>query len=292
MKRIPFVPYPIPKALKAAKPFLFISSKLVKFNPFLAQKLIQAEIDLKDREYLAIAVFSSVFWFFLIFSLFTIFGLMIGKNLLFLSFFFSLLISFVIFAYINFYPNLILVKKDRDVERNLIFAVRHLFVQVKSGVSIFDAMVSVSKGNYGVISEEFEKCVKEIATGKEEIQALEELAFRTPNTNFKRIIWQIVNSLRAGGDIGNTLNTIAHNLSEEQKVKIRKYGSQLSPLALIYLMSTVILPTLGITFLIIFSAFVGLQIPETIFYLILFVTVVFQVMLIGLIKNRRPSVEV
>ncbi|MEM5878889.1 MAG: type II secretion system F family protein [Candidatus Aenigmatarchaeota archaeon] len=292
MKRIPFVPFPVQKVLKLSRPFLFLSSRLVKLNPFLAQKLIQAEINLKDREYSAIAIFSSIFWFFLIFSIFTILGLVAGKNLALLSFIFSLLISVVVFNYISFYPSLLLSRKDRDVEKNLLFAIRHLFIQIKSGVSIFDSLVSVSKGNYGSVSEEFEKCVKEIATGKEETQALEELAFRVPNVGFKRVIWQIVNSLRAGGDVGNTLNIIAQNLSEEQKVKIRKYGSQLSPLALMYLMLTVILPTLGITFLIIFSTFAGIQVPETIFFLILFVVVVFQVMLIGMVKSRRPSVEV
>jgi flagellar protein FlaJ len=292
MKRIPFVPFPIQKALKISKPFLFISSRIVKFNPFLAQKLVQAEIGLKDREYLAIAIFSSFFWFLLIFSTFNILGFVSGRNLFSLSFTFSFLISAVVFFYISFYPSLLLSRKDRDVERNLLFAIRHLFIQVRSGVSLFDALVSVSKGNYGSVSEEFEKCVKEIATGKEETQALEELAFRVPNVGFKRVVWQIVNSMRAGGDVGSTLNMIAHNLSEEQKVKIRKYGSQLSPLALIYLMSTVILPTLGITFLIVFSTFAGFQIPDTVFYLILFTVVVFQVMLIGLTKSRRPSVEV
>ena len=292
MRRIPFVPFPVDKVLKISKPFLFISSKLVKFNPFLAQKLVQAEIGLKDREYLAVAIFSSFFWFLLIFSIFNILGIAAGKNFLSLSFFFSILISTVVFVYINFYPSLILSRKDRDIERNLLFAIRHLFIQVRSGVSLFDALVSVSKGNYGSISEEFEKCVKEIATGKEETKALEELAFKVPNVGLKRVVWQIVNSMRAGGDVGSTLNMIAHNLSEEQKVKIRKYGSQLSPLALIYLMSTVILPTLGITFLIVFSTFAGIQIPETVFYLILSTVVVFQIMLIGLVKNRRPSVEV
>jgi flagellar protein FlaJ len=185
-----------------------------------------------------------------------------------------------------------MAKKNRDIEKNLLFAIRHMFIQVRSGVSLFDSLVSVSKANYGLISEEFGKCTKEIATGKEETVALEELTLRTPNISLKRIIWQIINSLRAGGDIGNTLDVMAQNLSEEQKVNIRKYGSQLSPMALMYLMFTVILPTLGITFLIIFSTFSGVQVPETVFYLILIILTVFQFMFIGLVKSRRPSVEV
>jgi len=292
MKRIPFVPFPLEKATKFSRIFLWLSSRLVRTNPFLAQRLIQAEIGMKDREYLAMAIFSALFWFVLIFSLFTCFGAIAGKNILKISLIFSFLMAGVSFFYINFYPSFITSKKNRETERNLLFAIRHLFIQVKSGVSLFDAMVSVSKAKYGIISEEFEKCTKEIATGKEEIVALEELAFRTTNLGFKRVLWQIVNSMRTGSDIGNTLDFMSQNLSDEQKVRIRKYGSQLSPMALMYLMFTVIFPTLGLTFLIVFSTFSGIQVQQSVFYLILFVLVVFQFTFIGLIKNRRPSVEV
>ena len=143
-----------------------------------------------------------------------------------------------------------------------------------------------------MVSEEFDKCSKEISTGKGETDALEEMAFRNPNPVFKRVVWQLVNSMRAGGNIGSTLDMMAKNLSEEQRVKIRKYGSQLNPLALMYLMFSVILPTLGLSFLIIFSSVSGFQLPRAIFYLIMVVLLVFQFSFIGLVKNRRPSVEI
>lgn len=295
MKRIPFVPFPLAKVSKFSRVFLWASSKIAKINPFLSQGLIQAGIELKDREYLAICIFSALFWFSIIFVVFISLGAAAHQNflnLLKISVAFSAVVSGVSFIYIIFYPNLLMAKKNRDIEKNLLFAIRHMFIQVRSGVSLFDSLVSVSKANYGLISEEFGKCTKEIATGKEETVALEELTLRTPNISLKRIIWQIINSLRAGGDIGNTLDVMAQNLSEEQKVNIRKYGSQLSPMALMYLMFTVILPTLGITFLIIFSTFSGVQVPETVFYLILIILTVFQFMFIGLVKSRRPSVEV
>ncbi len=293
MKRIPFVPFSLERAKKTSKIFLWLSSKIVKFNPFLTKSLFEAGIDFKDREYLAIAIFSSLFWFLVTFLTFASLGIAASKtSFLPLSLVFSTVISVVSFFYITFYPSFLASKKTRDVERNLLFAIRHLFIQVKSGVSLFDALVSVSKGGYGMLSEEFYQTTKEIATGKEETTALEELAFRIPNISLKRILWQIVNSLKTGSDIGNTLNMLAHNLSEEQKVNIRKYGSQLSPMALMYLMLAVIFPTLGITFLIIFSTFTGIQFPETFFYLIIFVVSTFQFMFMGLVKGRRPSVEI
>jgi NAD(P)-dependent dehydrogenase (short-subunit alcohol dehydrogenase family) len=44
------------------------------------------------------------------------------------------------------------------------------------------------------------KAVKEIATGTEEVVALENMALRAPSTFFRRTIWQITNNIRAGSD--------------------------------------------------------------------------------------------
>jgi flagellar protein FlaJ len=293
MQRIPFVPFPLEKAKNFAKPFLGISSKLVKFFPGLDAKLLQAGINLKAREYLSVAIFSSFFWFFLVFCLFSLFLIKnLTLNFFLILFFSSLAISFLSFTYINLYPNLIVIRKIKDIEKNLPFAMRHLLVQVKSGVSLFDAMGSVAEGGYGLVSVEFGKCVKQIATGIDVKDALEEMAFKNPSVYFRRTIWQLVNSMRSGVDIGDSLSLLVSNISQEQRVAIRRYGAQLSPLALLYMMLAVILPTLGITFLVILSTFSGISIPTFIFYLILVALAVFQFMLIGIIKNRMPAVEI
>lgn len=290
--RIPFLPLPVEKALKVSRPFYWISDKLAKFYPYLEVYLTQSEIGLKGREYFALAIFSAIFWFSLTLSLIASLSAMAGVRNLMVMFGLPAFISFLSFIYIILYPKLRIVRKVKDIERNLLFAVRHLYIQVKSGVSLFDALVSVSKGNYGLISKEFEECTKSIAAGEDQIKALERLAFKNPSLYFRRTIWQIVNSLRSGADIGNTLALLAEHLSEEQRVKIRKYGAQLSPMALMYLMLSLIMPTLGITFLIIFSTFSGIQIPELVFYVILVGLALFQFMFIGMVKSRRPSVEV
>jgi flagellar protein FlaJ len=291
-KFIPFVPFKIDVALKFSRSFLWLGSKLSALNPYLPQKLAEAEIPLKDREYLSIAIFSSIYWFTVLFSILTFLPALVGKNFINVSLPLSLLVALIAFFYINFYPNLVALRKSKDIDRNLLFVVRHLYVQVRSGVSLFDAMVAVSKEDYGIISKEFERTVKEISTGKEQTSVLEEMALRVSNTGFKRILWQIVNSLKSGADISKVLSVTASELSQEQRVKIRKYGSQLSPYALMYLMFTIILPTLGISFLLILSSFSGVQISEVFFFLIWGVVVLFQIMFIGMIKSSRPSVEV
>jgi pilus assembly protein TadC len=164
-------------------------------------------------------------------------------------------------------------------------------IQVKSGVPLFDALVSISNGNYGLISKEFKICTKKISTGLDQTIALEELALRNPSLHFRRIVWQITSAIKTGANLGETLDSIVYNLSQEQKVMIRKYGSQLNPLAMMYMMLAVIIPSLGITFLIIFSAFSGVAVTEMVFYGILFALAFFQFTFIGIVKSRRPAIE-
>lgn len=292
MKAIPFVPFKINIALKFSKSFFWISDKIIKTLPSLEKNLIEAEIPLKGREYISIAIFSSIYWFSLLFTTLTIISSLFEKSFIQIIFIISLLVSLISFFYIIFYPNYKISKKNKDIERNLVFAIRHLYLEIKSGVPLFESIVSVSKENYGVISKEFEKCVKEISAGKDQISVFEELAIRTSHQTFKKVIWQITNAMKTGTDLGKILGIIATELTQEQKVKIRRYGSQLSPYALMYLMLTIIVPTLGITLLLILSSFSGLSIPQTFFYLILFVITIFQIMFLGMIKSQRPSVEI
>jgi len=289
--RIPFVPFPSEKAIKMSKIFIGLAEKLIKFFPGLKIKLLQAEIKIKDREYLSIAIFTAMFWFLFLFGIFLPLGIL---QLLSLSIglLLSLTISVLSFVYVILYPGLLISKRKRGVEKNLLFSLRHLLIQVRSGVPLFDGMVSVSKGDYGLVSKEFEECVKNISTGKPEIEAINEMALKNPSLHFRRILWQLANAMKAGADIGDALNALVENLSNEQRVEIRRYGSQLNPLALMYMMFTVVIPSLGISFLFIISSFSGLTIPVEFFYLILFVLALFQFMFIGLIKSRRPGVEI
>ncbi|MHA1872861.1 MAG: type II secretion system F family protein [Candidatus Heimdallarchaeaceae archaeon] len=293
MQRIPFVTLSLSKAKKIAKPFYGIGSRLSKLFPGLDANLDNIDFDINAREYSTIAFMFSCFWTGIIFaSLFSIYQFMqLPSTFLFITIVMSVTTFFVSFFYISLYPKLMISKRTKEIEKNIIFALRHLQVQVKSGVSLFDAMVSVSKGKYGIVSKEFETCVKKISTGSSETEALEELTIKNPSLHFRRVVWQITNAIKSGVDIGNILDNIVSNLSYEQKVAIRKYGSQLNPLAMMYMMVAVIMPTLGITFLVILSSFTGVAISKMIFLLILMLLTIFQFSFLGIVKNRRPSVE-
>lgn len=292
-KRIPFVILPLSTTKNLAKPLYGLGQKLSKVFPSLSMRLEQAKLDIEPRVYVSIGLFSSIFWTVVIFvSLFTFSRLVqLPKNFPLIMTSISLIIGCFSFIYIMLYPRLIITRKVKELERNLLFALRHLLIQVKSGVPLFDALVSVSNGGYGLISDEFKACVKKISTGSSETTALEEVALKNPSLYFRRTIWQLTNAFRSGADLSQTLENIVNNLINEQKIAIREYGSQLNPLAMMYMMIAVIIPSLGITLLTILSSFTGMVISEMMFWFILFGISFFQFSFIGIIKSRRPSVE-
>jgi flagellar protein FlaJ len=285
---IPFVPFPTKKAAKeASEHFSKFGDMICKSFPSLKLSLYQSKIDLRPKEYASLIVLTSVFYFILMTPLIFWIGLIAGKVDFFLPFIVGGVFSTFIFFYLIQYPKLVANRRMRVLESDLLSSLQHMLVEIKSGVPLFNAMVSIST-DYGEISEEFKKTVKEINAGKSEIKALEEASRRNPSLYFRRTLWQLTNSIKAGSDIGNALEAIVHNLTEEQIIEIRKYGQELSPYTLIYMLIAIIMPTLGITFLIILSSFAGMEIPKLIFPAIIIGLCIFQYFFMGIIKTKRP----
>lgn len=296
IEKLPIVPLKLNAALELSKKLdLFpLGYRISKLLPNLETTLIQSGMGLKNVEYMSIALFTSFFYFILInvLSLLFFFMKLVPSTIFFTSLLISTGFSLFVIFYLILYPNLIISRKIKDIEKNLLFALRHLLIQVRSGVNLFDSMTSVSKANYGKISDEFQEAVKKAATGEFIADVLEELAFKNPSLYFRRGIWQISNALRSGGDVAKTLESLITHLESEQRVMIRNYGSQLNPLAFVYMMFGVIIPSLGITFLIVLSSFLSIPITKIYFWIILAILAFCQFFFIGFVKSKRPSVEI
>jgi flagellar protein FlaJ len=195
------------------------------------------------------------------------------------------------FVYLLFYPKAIVGRRVKYLERNLLFALRSILIQIRSGVPLFNTIVAVSQGDYGPISEEFKMVVDKVNSGSDMVESLEELAVRNPSPYFRRSLWQIVNSMKAGSDVGENLSEVIKSLSKEQLVEIRKYKSVLNPLAMMYMMIAVIMPSMGVTMLIVLASFPGMEKigSEKMFWVLLVSIIFLQVIFIGVIKSRRPN---
>lgn len=285
---IPFVPFPYKKAAKeAVEHFSKFGDMICKSFPSMKLSLYQANFDIRPREYASLIVLTSLFYFLLMTPLIFWVGVIAGKLDFFLPLVVGGVFSTFVFFYLIQYPKLVAARRMRILESDLLNSLQHMLIEIKSGVPLFNSMISVSN-DYGEISEEFKKVVKEVNAGKSETAALEEASRRNPSLYFRRTIWQLTNSIKAGSDIGNALEAIVHNLTQEQIIAIRKYGQELSPYTLIYMMIAVIMPTLGITFMIILSSFAGIVIPKIMFPLIIIGLVIFQYFFMGMIKTKRP----
>src|SRR5271157_4610814 len=138
----------------------FISSLL----PNLRLELMQAEVDMPARRYAAVALVSATANFILIAVLMIAVGLLTRRDVFLLGIFAGLLVGFASFFTILFYPAVIARRRTRELEANLIPALRQLLINIKSGVPLFQAMTSVSTG-YGPVSREFAKMVEQMNAG-------------------------------------------------------------------------------------------------------------------------------
>lgn len=292
MFKIPYSLLPVKVLKKASSIFLGIGQSMEAFFPFLKLHLRQAEVDFSVREYLSMCLLSSVFFFIFFGASFTLIMVLVGieKFLLFGLIVSAIVVSFVFFQQM-IYPKVHANRRIRGIEKNLLAALQNILIQLNSGVPLFDILVNISQGDYGEISREFLKAVKEINAGKSQTETLEEMASINPSLFFRRAIWQIVNGMKSGADMSSVVNEIINSLSEEQVLQIQRYGAQLNPLAMFYMLMVVIAPSLGTTFLIMLSSFISLS-PFTtklVFWGMYGFVVFFQLMFMGIIKSKRPN---
>ena len=258
----------------------------------LEEHLKNAGVNIDKREYLSI-VYKRGLINLLVFSvIFTsILGVMRTKYFYLFGLGASLLITlFILFNQMN-YPKIFSLTKQRDLEKNLIPVLQDMMVQLNSGVPIFRILANIAEADYGRVSAEFKKIVKEINSGVSQIDAIEKYAKLNTSKYFRRVLWQISNGMRSGSDMAIVINDEIKALSEEQSIQIQSYGSKLNPLIVFYMLIAIVLPSLGVSFLILISSLLGIEatMMKIIFFIIFGVVIFIQIMFLGVIKSRRPS---
>lgn len=275
-----------------ARPYMLsLAESLHQFLPSIEQDIRGARMSIDAEEYIAFSLFKA---------------LQAAGSLLFaglsLGYFFNVqifmtgslvvspLIGAFVFLSVVYRPKIKAKKLARNIEKNLPYALRHMLIEVSSGISLYQAMVSVSE-DYEEASDEFRKIVSDVQGGKSQIEALEDSIARTHSQMYRRAMWQMINSIKSGSNVTKTLESLVDTIVEEQKIQVKNYGEDLNPFILMYLMLAVIFPSLGVTLMIVLSSFTGFSIEGNTFYLIIGGLIVFQIFFLNLIKSRRPEVR-
>lgn len=263
--------------------------RLAKLFPMLKQKLKQAGMDSKPEDFVK-KTFLSAFYMatLLVVLLFMLLAkLNVFKGVLFLL---VPLIFFVMFFYMIKLPDLIISRKEKEVSKEIVFAGRFIIIELESGVPLYNAMLNVSK-NYEVIGKYFKEITDKVDLGTSMEDALNEAVEFVPSNDFRKILWQIINSMRTGSNISKSLYSVMEQITKDQVTEVNKYGKKLNPLAMFYMIIAVILPSLGITMLIIMSSFIKFQLSLTVLILLACLLGFMQFMFISMVKFSRPAIE-
>lgn len=209
---------------------------------------------------------------------------------------FMLLLSYpFVFIAVFFYfiklPEVMIIKKRKALDREVVYAARFLIVEMESGVLLYDAMANVAK-SYKEVGKAFRNILHSIDLGTPIEEALNEAVEYTPSPDFRRVLWQIINALRTGSDVSESLKSVVDQITREQIIEIKTYAKKLNPLAMFYMIIAVILPSLGITMLIVLSSFISLQLSLGILIAVAVILGLLQFMFYIIIKSSRPAVGI
>lgn len=200
------------------------------------------------------------------------------------------IIFLILFAYLLKLPEVSILKKEKGISKEIIFAGRHLTIELESGVSLYNAFVNISK-NYEIIGRYFREIVDKVDLGTSMEDALTEAVEYIPSDDFRRLLWQILNSVRTGSDISKSLTSVLEQTAREQTIEVGEYSKKLNPFAMFYMIIAVILPTLGVTILVVLSSFVEFELNLTIFMVIAGLLAFIQFMFLSIIRFSRPAID-
>lgn len=203
----------------------------------------------------------------------------------------SMLAFFVFFSVFSYYPHILARKIVEDVDKDLVYALKDLLLQISSGVPLFDAMVNISKSGYGVISKEFRRTVQDINAGEMQERALEKMALRTESEFLRRTIRQILTALKSGASLQAALKSVIKNLQQFQYSQVKSYTYELNLWVLLFIIISVAVPSLGITLLVVLSTFGGVSIDEGFIIGLVAFCIFCEVALVEFIKSRRPAIH-
>lgn len=277
-----------------ARRLSIIHTIFLSVNPKLEEELDYIDHTLNAKEYIGIGFISYAFL-----------GTILGYLIYWLSLQKERPINVAIsaglgtFFVVTFFLTYFLVKMPAStlksnalsVDASLNYALKELVLQSKSGAGLFESFVSIANSKYGAVTVAFDRMAREVNTGTPLILALERMVKRQRSEYFRKAGWQLINTVKTGSEIESTISPIIDELDSYQKTLIQNYSRELNLWSLVYMMFSVAIPTIGSTMLVILSVFANMGVGEGFFIGFAVACMVIQVIMIFLVKSRRPNVS-
>jgi flagellar protein FlaJ len=264
-----------------------VYKRIASHIPSLSLKLRQAGMADTDVEFVRKTLFSA---FYLTTGVMVALVLLMSKvklNLLLALIVFPMMF-FMMFMYFIKFPDVRIMRIEREIDREIVFAGRFLVIELESGIPVYDAFKHVSE-NYPIIGKYFRNIVEDIDLGTTIDDALNRAVEMTPSQNFRKVLWQIINSMTTGADVATSLDTVIEQIVREQRIELNEYGRKLNPLAMFYMIIAVILPSIGITMFVILVSFLSIKLTLPTLLVIAGFMGFVQFLFYTVVKSTRPA---
>ena len=270
----------------------FFKSISLRF-PLLKRQLIQAQMNYTPAGFVRYAVFGA---FYITAILLLISWLLLRSTdvPMLLLFLLAPILYVVMFLYLMQFPLVKARQRAKKIEQELVFAGRHMLIELQAGVPLFDAMLGISR-DYGPVSEEFNKIVEKVTLGVPLGAAFHDVAANNPSPYFNRLVLQLANSLSSGADVALTLESSLDQISKEQILDLKAYGQKLNPLVMFFMIFGIIMPSLGVAFMIMLVSFLGSSGisfgPAALFGVLVCIGII-QFIFLSVVESSRPKFDI
>ena len=163
----------------------------------------------------------------------------------------------MLYIFTLYYPQIKEKNSYSDLNQELPYALRHMGIELKSGKGLHDTLLTIKNADYGSLSKEFNRVLEEVKYGKPTEESLLEMSHRINSEGLSRTIHQIIGTLRVGGNLANSLNIIANDISFETQIKLKEYSQKLNSFILIYTFTVILAPVIILIMLMASSTVMG-----------------------------------
>ena len=202
-----------------------------------------------------------------------------------------LVIVGMFYVFLIYYPKIKEHESYSDLNQELPYALRHMGIELKSGKGLHDTLLTIKDADYGTFSKEINRVLEEVKFGKSTEDSVLEMSKRIESDGLSRAVHEIVCTLRVGGNLANSLEIIAKDISFEMQIKLKEYSQKLNSFILIYTFIAILAPVISLIMLMASSTVMGDIISSNLLFLIYCAFFPMIVMFMGIfIKKLEPKI--
>jgi len=291
--RIPLMFFSLAQAPALGQRFKGIGVRIVPFYPNVRYDLKNLGVEFPAEDYCTIAFLSALAWAAMVWVLIsTLLSIVTSMPLpvqIALPIVFGFLTLFIALVFFLAYPRMMGKSIGATIDRELIFAMRDVLIQISSGIPLFSVIENISNSNYGYVSMEFKRVVSSVKGGNPLLHEIELMAIRTQSEYLKKVSWQLVTAIRSGADLTATLKSIVKILVDYQFSISKSFNAELNFIILIFMLVSAVLPTIGTTVLVIFSVFGMFGISSEVLMGVVALSFLVQAGIVGYVYTKRPN---